>query len=103
MLNKLLEAMVKLNDQEIQIRMSSIDPVWVLKGKFIHRDVLFKNFIEAFSFMTAVALVAEKRDHHPNWKNVYNKVTIALNTHDVDGLSDEDFALAKAIDHILKN
>jgi len=50
--------MVKLSDQEIQSRMSSIDPVWVLKGKFIHREVLFKNFIEAFSFMTAVALVA---------------------------------------------
>ncbi len=93
--------MVKLSDQEIQTKMSSIDPVWVLKGKFIHREVLFKNFIEAFSFMTSVALVAEKMGHHPNWKNVYNKVTIALNTHDVDGLSDADFALAKAIDTIL--
>jgi len=95
--------MLKLSDQEIQIRMSSIDPIWVLKGKFIHREVLFKNFIEAFSFMTAVALVAEKSGHHPNWKNVYNKVTIALNTHDVDGLSDKDFTLAKAIDTIINN
>jgi len=95
--------MVKLSDQEIQSRMSSIDPVWVLKGKFIHREVLFKNFIEAFSFMTAVALVAERSGHHPNWKNVYNRVTISLNTHDVDGLSDKDFTLAKAIDDILKN
>ena len=95
--------MVKLSDQEIQSRMSSIDPVWVLKGKFIHREVLFENFIEAFSFMTAVALVAERSGHHPNWKNVYNRVTISLNTHDVDGLSDKDFTLAKAIDDILKN
>ncbi len=95
--------MVKLSDQEIQTKMSSIDAVWVLKGKFIHREVIFKNFIEAFSFMTAVALVAEKSGHHPNWKNVYNKVTIALNTHDVDGLSDKDFTLAKAIDTILKD
>ncbi len=95
--------MVKLNDQEIQTNMSSIDAAWVLKGKFIHREVLFKNFIEAFSFMTAVALVAEKSGHHPNWKNVYNKVTIALNTHDADGLTDKDFALAQAIDTILKN
>ena len=94
--------MVKLSDQEIQNRMSSIDPVWVLKGKFIHREFLFKNFIGAFSFMTAVALVAEKSGHHPNWKNVYNKVTIALNTHDVGGLTDKDFAIAKAIDNILK-
>ncbi len=94
---------MKLSDQEIQTKMSSIDAVWVLKGKFIHREVIFKNFIEAFSFMTAVALVAEKSGHHPNWKNVYNKVTIALNTHDVDGLSDKDFTLAKAIDTILKD
>ncbi len=94
--------MVKLSSQEIQTRMSSIDPVWLLKGKFIHREILFKNFIEAFSFMTAVALVAEKSGHHPNWKNVYNKVTIALNTHDVDGLSDKDFTLAKEIDNILE-
>lgn len=95
--------MLKLNDQEINTRMLTIDPSWILKGKFIHREVLFKNFIEAFSFMTAVALVAEKSGHHPNWKNVYNKVSIALNTHDVDGLTDKDFTLAQAIDTILKN
>lgn len=95
--------MEKLNEQEIQTRMSSIDSVWILKGKFIHREVLFKDFIEAFSFMTSVALVAEKSDHHPNWENVYNKVKIALNTHDADGLTDKDFNLAKKIDKILKN
>lgn len=95
--------MNKLSEQEIENRMSLIDPAWVLKGKFIHREILFKNFIEAFSFMTAVALVAEKQGHHPNWKNVYNKVTIALNTHDADGLTTKDFDLAKAIDKILKN
>lgn len=95
--------MLKLNDQEINTRMLTIDPSWVLKGKFIHREILFKNFIEAFSFMTAVALVAEKSGHHPNWKNVYNKVTIALNTHDADGITDKDFALAQAIDTIVKN
>jgi len=82
--------------------MSSIDPDWIVKGKFIYRELLFKNFIEAFSFMTSVALVAEKSGHHPNWKNVYNKVTIALNTHDADGITAKDFELAKAIDQILK-
>lgn len=95
--------MNKLSEQEIENSMSLIDPAWVLKGKFIHREILFKNFIEAFSFMTAVGLVAEKQGHHPNWKNVYNKVTIALNTHDADGLTAKDFDLAKAIDKILKN
>ncbi len=95
--------MAKLSEQGIQTRMSRIDTAWVLKGKFIHREVLLKDFIEAFSFMTSVALIAEKSNHHPNWKNVYNKVNIALNTHDADGLTDKDFDLAKEIDKILKN
>lgn len=95
--------MKKLNQQEIQTRMSNIDSTWVLKGKFIHREFLFKDFIEAFSFMTSVAFIAEKSDHHPNWNNVYNNVKISLNTHDADGLTDKDFDLAKKIDEILKN
>ena len=90
--------MIKLNKQEIQDRMKDIDSVWLLKGKFIHRKILFKDFIQAFSFMTSVAIIAEKSNHHPNWKNVYNKVDIALNTHDADGLTDKDFQLAKEID-----
>jgi 4a-hydroxytetrahydrobiopterin dehydratase len=95
--------MTKLNEQEIQDRMKNIDSVWLLKGKFIHREILFKDFIQAFSFMTSVAIIAEKSNHHPNWKNVYNKVNIALNTHDADGLTDKDFQLARDIDQILKN
>lgn len=92
--------MTKLNEQEIQTRMQSLDPAWQFDGKYIRRDFLFKNFIEAFSFMTAVALVAEKSSHHPDWNNVYNKVTIALNTHDAGGITTKDFDLAKAIDEI---
>ena len=92
--------MTKLNQEEIQSNMDLIDQGWLLKGKFIHREILFKNFVEAFSFMTAVALIAEKSGHHPNWKNVYNKVNIALNTHDADGLTKKDFDLAGAIDKI---
>jgi 4a-hydroxytetrahydrobiopterin dehydratase len=95
--------MIKLNEQEIQDRIKNIDSVWLLKGKFIHREILFKDFIQAFSFMTSVAIIAEKSNHHPNWKNVYNKVNIALNTHDADGLTDKDFQLASEIDQILKN
>jgi len=94
--------MTNLNEQEIQDRMKEIDVSWILKGKFIHREILFKDFIEAFSFMTSVAIVAEKLGHHPDWKNVYNKVNIALNTHDADGLTNKDFQLAKKIDRILK-
>ncbi len=94
--------MKKLNEPEIKAQMTSIDPAWEFKGKFIHRDFIFKDFVEAFSFMTAVALVAEKSAHHPDWKNVYNKVTITLNTHDADGITTKDFDLAKAIDGIAR-
>jgi len=95
--------MVTLTAQEIQDSMKDIDREWLLKGKFIHREIVFKDFIQAFSFMTSVAIIAEKSNHHPNWKNVYNKVNIALNTHDADGLTVKDFRLAKEIDQLAKN
>lgn len=94
--------MKKLSEQEIQDRMKEIDEAWLVKSKFLHRELLFKDFVEAFSFMTAVALIAEKSAHHPNWKNAYNKVTIDLTTHDSDGLTTKDFDLAKAIDKLFK-
>jgi 4a-hydroxytetrahydrobiopterin dehydratase len=94
--------MTNLNEQEIQNNMKEIDCSWLLKDKFIQREIIFKDFIAAFSFMTSVAIIAEKAGHHPNWKNVYNKVNIALNTHDAGGLTNKDFQLAKAIDQLLK-
>ena len=63
----------------------------------IARTFTFKNFNEAFGFMTRVALYADKHDHHPEWSNVYNKVEITLTTHDADGLSARDAAMARAI------
>lgn len=67
----------------------------------IHREFKFKNFNEAWGFMTRIALIAEKLDHHPDWSNVWNTVRIELTTHDVGGLSDNDVRLAQAIDKIL--
>lgn len=64
----------------------------------IVREFVFPDFAQAFAFMTRVALEAEKRDHHPDWSNVYNRVTIALSTHDAGGLTERDFDLARAID-----
>lgn len=90
--------MKKLSDQEIQDSLKEVEAAWKIKEGFLRREFVFKDFVEAFSFMTAVALVAEKSAHHPNWKNAYNKVTIELNTHDADGLTNKDFDLAKAID-----
>ena len=67
----------------------------------IHRSFKFKDFNAAFGFMSRVALLAEKADHHPEWSNVYNRVEIVLSTHDAGGLSKRDIALAKAIDALV--
>lgn len=68
--------------------------------KAIRREFKFANFIEAFGFMGRVALLAEKAGHHPDWSNVYNRVTISLSTHDAGGLTEKDIALARAIDRL---
>jgi 4a-hydroxytetrahydrobiopterin dehydratase len=73
-------------------------PAWSLENDKLHREIRFENFVEAFGFMAQIALVAEKMDHHPEWSNVYATVVIDLTTHDAAGISDLDFALAKAID-----
>lgn len=67
----------------------------------ISRTFTFKDFSEAFAFMTRVALLAEVADHHPEWSNVYNRVTILLTTHDVDGLSQRDVDMAAKIEALL--
>lgn len=69
----------------------------------VSRDFTFASFVEAFGFMTSVALLAEKRNHHPEWSNVYSRVSIALTTHDVGGLSTLDVAVATEISNIAKN
>jgi 4a-hydroxytetrahydrobiopterin dehydratase len=75
---------------------------WVLEDNQLKRTFEFKNFIEAFSFMTKVALLAEKMDHHPSWTNVYNKVDISLCTHSANNtVTEKDRELAKQIDSLL--
>ncbi|NNM56276.1 4a-hydroxytetrahydrobiopterin dehydratase [Acidocella sp.] len=72
---------------------------WTLAkdGKSIHQSFKFNSFAEAWSFMSHVALLAEKMDHHPDWSNSYNKVAITLTTHDAGGVTRKDLALAQAI------
>ena len=67
------------------------------------RSFLFADFSEAFAFMTRVALLAEKFDHHPEWSNVWNRVDMLLTTHDAGGLSRRDVAMAEAVDHLLSS
>lgn len=78
-------------------------PQWSLArdGAAIERKFAFADFSEAFAFMARVALIAEKRDHHPEWSNVYNRVDIVLTTHDAGGLSLRDVKMAKAIDALV--
>ena len=77
--------------------------MWIKKDDKLNRIYKFKDFVEAFSFMTEVAFHAEKQNHHPDWTNVYNTVTIQLNTHDAGGIvTDKDYALAEMIEGIYK-
>ena len=92
--------MIKLDQSSIKEHLASL-PAWQLRsdrGGMIHREFKFAGFAEAFAFMTHVALIAEKRNHHPEWSNVYNRVSISLTTHDVNGLSMNDIDLAHLID-----
>ena len=81
--------------------LSTTLPNWVVNGDMLHRDLEFNSFVEAFVFMAQVALLAESKNHHPNWSNVYNRVSIDLTTHDLGGLSSLDVELASAIDALL--
>jgi len=75
-------------------------PHWQLEGKRLRRQLQFADFSEAFAFMTRVALAAETLGHHPEWSNVWNRVTIALTTHDTGGLTSLDLELASRIDQL---
>jgi len=93
-------AIPQLSAAEIQKRLQAL-PQWQLRDGKLYRRLQFKNFVEAFGFMSSVALLAEKADHHPEWFNVYHTVEIYLTTHDAGGISERDFALATAIDALL--
>lgn len=92
----------KLNEAEIETKIKSLDAWKYNQGK-LQKSFQFADFIQAFSFMTACSIVAEKMNHHPEWFNVYNKVKIDLNTHDIGGISQLDFDLAEQMDELSKN
>lgn len=91
----------KLQPSERESALSELGDWTLVDGRdAIKRVFKFRNFSEAFAFMTRVALKAEKMDHHPEWFNVYNRVEVTLTTHDCDGLSELDINLAKYMDSI---
>jgi 4a-hydroxytetrahydrobiopterin dehydratase len=83
----------KLSGSEIERKLGQLSG-WRIVGGKLHREFEFGDFVEAFRFMSAVALVAERMNHHPEWSNVYKRVTLDLTTHDAGGLTELDFELA---------
>ena len=86
----------KLSATEIDAELSQI-PGWRIHEGKLHKEFLFDDFEGAFRFMTRVATAAEELDHHPEWKNVYNRVEVDLTTHDAGGLTRLDFELARSM------
>ncbi len=89
-----------MTQDEINARLKQLNG-WTIENGKLHREFKFKSFVEAFGFMTSVALVAEGMNHHPEWFNVYNKVVIELTTHDVGGISNLDMEFAAKVDGLL--
>jgi len=89
----------RLSDAEIHARLATL-PGWLLAAGKLRREFRFADFSEAFGFMARAALAAEKMDHHPDWSNAWNRVTVELTTHDAGGLTGLDFELAAAMDRL---
>lgn len=75
---------------------------WEVLENKLHKVFIFSDFTQAFAFMTSIARYAEKNNHHPEWFNVYKTVKVDLTTHDVSGISDRDFSLAKEMDTVAR-
>jgi 4a-hydroxytetrahydrobiopterin dehydratase len=94
-----MAAPTQLSATEIEAALSDLTG-WSLQNDKLHRQFQFKSFVEAFGFMSSVALVAESMGHHPEWFNVYNRVTVDLTTHDAGGISIQDVNLAKRMNEL---
>ena len=93
--------LAKLSDEQIKKELVNL-PGWSIVNGKLHKEFIFKDFIEAFGFMTTAALHIEKMNHHPEWSNVYNRLTVNLTTHDAKGISEKDFKLAEKMDALFK-
>ncbi|AXT20159.1 4a-hydroxytetrahydrobiopterin dehydratase [Flavobacteriaceae bacterium AU392] len=93
--------MKKLSEADIEKRMLRF-PDWEYYDNAIHAEFEFENFKDCFSAMSRIAFDCEALNHHPDWSNVYNILTISLSTHDAGGVTENDFTLAKAIENIVE-
>lgn len=93
--------MKKLNDKEVAAMVERM-PGWSVKGGKLHREYKFADFPHAFGMMATAAPMIEKMDHHPEWSNVYNRVTVDLATHDAGGITQKDFDLAALLEGVAR-
>lgn len=89
----------KLTDAELDDALKGLDG-WTVEGGKLHKEYEFEDFVDAFGFMASAALCAERKNHHPEWFNVYNRVRVDLSTHDVGGITTWDVELAKEMDAV---
>jgi len=94
-----MAAPTKLGEMQLENALRAL-PGWVLRDGKLHRDFKFADFSAAFGFMTRVALAAESRNHHPEWSNVWNRVSVDLVTHESNGVTERDVALAQVISEL---
>ncbi|MDH3618892.1 MAG: 4a-hydroxytetrahydrobiopterin dehydratase [Nitrosopumilus sp.] len=92
--------MTRLSSEQISSELKNL-PGWSIKDEKLHRDFEFKDFNQAFGFMTRAAMHIEKKNHHPEWFNVYNKLAIDLTTHDAGGITENDIQLAKILNSLV--
>lgn len=92
--------MMKLSQEEIGEELKNL-PGWSMTNEKLHREIEFDSFNQAFGFMTRAAMEIEKMNHHPEWFNVYNKLTIELTTHDAGGITKNDINLARILNSLV--
>ena len=88
---------MSLTDDQLKTELKSLNG-WTIQNGKLHKEITFGDFVQAFSFMTKIALHAEKMNHHPEWFNVYNRITIDLMTHDAGGITSNDVEMARFIE-----
>ena len=92
--------MIRLSQADIEEELKKL-PGWKIMNEKLHKEFQFESFNQAFGFMTRAAMEIEKMNHHPEWFNVYNKITIELTTHDAGGITKNDVNLAKILNSLV--